>query len=1077
MTIKKNLLTGMLALLACSSGMAQTTASEFNISWIADQHVTGVNREAGHATYIPYATKAQLQADERYERAWVTPERAMTLNLNGQWKFRYVPGSDSGPGDSEFAADYNDQNWTSIQVPMNWEMAGFSKPTYNNTGYPFRNEPPRAMDGYEDHGVDGNNATGFYRRTFDLPSDWADKRVFIHFDGVYSCAVVWVNGQFVGYSQGANNDAEFDITDHVKAGQNQLAVRVYRWCDGSYLEGQDMWRLSGIHRDVYLVATPKVFPRDHYITMLDPNDTGRRCKLSVDLDIDNRDLQDTKKTYRLELIDAEGKTVATVEKEVALSEASTKVNLTTAQLLSLKPWSAESPYLYHVVITQLADGKEEMTFATNYGFRNLKLLNNNQAHYVTINGKRIFMKGTNIHDAHPVYGRYVDVETMLRDVTLMKQANINTVRTSHYPRQPKMYAMFDYYGLYIVDEADLECHGNNSLTRNDQWRDAFVDRNVRMVLRDRNHPSVVFWSLGNENGEGQNMNACYTAVRQLDPRPIHCHGNNSSSDVYSEMYTSVDGARNGTNGRNNKPFFICEYAHAMGQAVGNLVDYWREIEKGNGIVGACIWDWVDQAVYNPTAILTGKVIDANGFHAWTGGYDFDPYVDNNPGRYNDRSFQGNFLNNGIVTPDRAWTSKLTEVKKVYQFVEFTLLAQSGQRISIRNKYPFTNLGDLFYLRYTLLRDGRVVEEGRVDQLNIEPGDVGNVTLPTFRTPTTDGAEYVLTVGLCLKEDKPWAKAGYQLADEQFVIRERQPLSAIDAQGELTVSGRRVTGDGFTVEFNADGALSSYMVDGRQFIRKAPEYNDFRRIDNDTDGKQFQNGVNDGGDGRYDYGTTGISSHTITKQLSVSNGKATLSMKATGSKSNYTVDYTVYANGVLDMRVTFDPQRRGLRRLGLGLQFASGLDNVEYYAKGPWSNYKDRQTGSYLGRYTTTVDGMIDENTHPQTYGDHQDLRELVLTNKTTGAQLRIQTEGMVSFSLSHFDELSWNKNTHYERLHWADLTRYAPIFAHFDYWQRGIGNNSCFSDCCLPHYETPYPGNNQGGNLTYTLRFIPEKAE
>ena len=1080
---KHSILT-LCAALAVGTGIAREARhTEFDISWIADQHVLGVNKEEGHATFIPYESRTALMTDARYERPWETPTKAMTLDLNGTWKFRWVKGTPYGPGVSEFQAEnYDDSKWNDIRVPMNWEMDDrYNLPTYNNTGYPHHNNPPYAIRGYEEHGITDHNATGFYRRSFDLPEGWGDKRVFIHFDGVYSCCAVWVNGKFVGYSQGANNVAEFDLTNFVRQGKNQLSVRVYRWCDGSYIEGQDMWRLSGIHRDVYLYATPKIFVRDHYITTTAQSEDATSGTLQVALELDNRDNAPTPvkrgkknpqiiKTLRMEVLNANGKRIAQTEQAVEVGESLTKVTLTTEPLTNLTPWHTENPYLYNIIITQLADGKEEMVFATKYGFRNIKFVNSGDNRYYAINGKRIFFKGVNAHDTHPLYGRHMDNETMLRDITLMKQANVNLIRTSHYPRHEKMYAMFDAYGLYAMDEADLECHGNTGLTRDTAWTEAFVDRNVRMVQRDRNHPSVIFWSLGNENGSGENMRHCYNAIRKLDSRYIHCHGDNAS-DMYSEMYTSVGSARNLVNGRDGKPFFICEYAHAMGQAVGNLVDYWKIIEGSNAIVGACIWDWVDQTIINPRNIREGKLTDENGYSYWTGGYDYDPWFETHDN--NDKAFQGNYLNNGIITADRKWTAKLIEVKKVYQYVAFTNLKE--KTLTINNKYPFTNLGDLFYLTYSVAKDGVQVEQGKMD-IRIDALQSKQVTLP-YTTAIGNDAEYTLIVGLCLKEDKPWAEKGYRLADEQFVLTKRAPLPAIMAKGKLKVKGNTVTGDNFTVAFDEHGAIKSYIYAGRELLASAPEYNDYRRIDNDTEGKQALRDPNDG-DGGYDYAATGIESYEVTDELSKRQGKAMLTMNAAGNKTNYTVQYTVYPNGVVDMRVSFDPQRRGLRRLGMGMQFASGYEEVEYYAKGPWSNYKDRQTGSYLGRYTTTVRNMVDENTHPQTYGDHQDLRELLLRDATGRVDLRILTQGTVAFSLSHYDELAWNHRTHYNALHWYDLEAQPQLYAHFDYWQRGIGNNSCFSDCCLPHYETPYPGNWQGAEeLTYTLRFVPEAVK
>ena len=1044
---------------------------EFDQAWIFNQNVLGVCKEEGHATFIPYGSRNDLIADKRYETPWLTPEKATFIDLNGTWKFKWVKGTSQGPSESEFqAADLDDSNWDDIRVPMNWEMTGkYNAPTYNNTYYPFRNEPPYARTGFEEHGITDHNATGFYRRDLNIPENWDGKSIYLHFDGVYSNCVVWVNGEFVGYSQGANNDAEFDITNYVKPGKNQLSVRVYRWCDGSYLEGQDMWRLSGIHRDVYAYAVPKTSIRDHYITVSQQSDDATEGCLDIALEIRNREGGRCRKQISIELVDAEGKTVSKIQKEVEIGWRPVKTTISTGKLTGLKPWNAENPYLYNVVISQSDNGREEMVFSTKYGFRNIQEVNDGDNHYYTINGRRIFFKGVNIHDAHSLYGRYVDVETMLKDVTLMKQANVNTVRTSHYPRQAKMYAMFDVYGLYVMDEADLECHGNNSLTRNPEWTEAFVDRNVRMVLRDRNHPSIIFWSLGNENGSGMNMRHCYDAVRALDGRFIHCHGDRAS-DMHSEMYTSIEGVERLVNGRDGKPFYMCEYAHAMGQAVGNLVDYWRIIENSTGIIGGCIWDWVDQTITNPTRINEGRLKDKNGFNYWTAGYDYDPWFENHAN--NDKAFQGNFVNNGIITSDRNWTAKLTEVKKVYQFAEFSSL--EGKTLTIRNKYPFNNLNDMFYLSYSILKNGVEVEKGTVD-IDIPALKSGKVAVP-YKTRIKDDAEYSMIVGLCLKEDKLWADKGYRLADEQFQLTERLPLKEIKAKGKMTVEGNTIKGKNFTVSFNENGAMDSYVVKGVEIIAAAPEYNDFRRIDNDTESKQGLRHNNDGSHG-YDYASTGIETHTITSPLTIKDGVATISMKATGNKANYNVTYTVYGNGVIDMKVTFDPQRRGLRRLGLGMQFAPGYDNAEYFAKGPWSNYKDRQTASYAARYTTGIRDMVDENVHPQTYGDHQELRELLLINTQSKMNLRIQTEGMVSFSLSHYNELDWNHNLHFNELHWYDLKEYPQLFAHFDYWQRGIGNNSCFSDLCLAKYEVPYPGNYQGAEeLTYTLRLIPESA-
>ena len=876
-----------------------------------------------------------------------------------------------------------------------------------------------------------------------IPESWNDKRVFIHFDGVYSAAVVWVNGKYVGYSQGSNTDAEFDLTGFVTTGDNQLSVRVYRWCDGSYLEGQDMWHLSGIHRDVYLVATPKVFVSDHYITS-SLNTAATSGSMSVKLTVDNRNTVSANKTLQVSLLDRDGKEIATGTATYSKSSTAEKT-VTLSGLSNLHPWSAEDPYLYTVVVSQKDEnGAEEMAFSTKYGFKTVTISGTK----LLVNGKRIFVKGVNTQDTHPEYGRAIDMETMLKDIKMMKQANVNTIRTSHYPRQPKMYAMMDAYGLYCVNEADVECHGNQGLASNSSWQTAITDREVRMVKRDRNHPSVLFWSLGNECGAASNFSSAKTEMKKYDSRPIfYCNEDNivDYSDLHSNMYPSVDATSSKSNGYNGKPYFICEYAHAMGQAVGNLKEYWDVIESSNGIIGGCIWDWVDQSIYKPSDLVKGTKTK-NGFHNWTAGYDYNSIAVNwNPVT----GFQGNFLNNGIITPDRAWTSKLTEVKKVYSNVTFS---KNGNTLTVKNKNSFIDLSG-YMLTYQLLCDGCLKEEGILSTPSATAGNSAYVTLPSFSTDNDH--EYLLNVQLRLKNSTLWADAGYIVADEQFSLTGRKEVTAGNHTangGSVSVSRNTVnitTKDGkkSTISFS-NGKLNSWNYNGTDLIYAAPDFNSYRDIDNDRWSGSFQKST----------------STSVTSKLTKEGNVAKMSMSG---GNIYTIDYIIYPDATIDMKVTFNSSSN-YRRVGLGMQFTGGFENVEYYARGPWSNYVDRKTGSYLGRYVTTVDDMIEENIHPQTYGDHQDLRELILSNGNVA--LTIKTGGNVAYSLSHYDETQycgtgdtmWSDGTH-----WYDLTKSNQIFAHFDYWQRGLGNGSCGGDSCLNKYLCP------SGSYSYTLRFTP----
>ncbi len=1080
---------------ATSGGGGTSSNGSFDVSWISNQSKVSDHKEDAHATFIPYASVEQMKADAKhYAEPWQQPDesKAEYINLNGTWKFKYVAGSSSGPGSSEFyAKDLNDNSWDTIRVPLSWEMANYGKPVYTNVGYPFQDKAPNANVGWEKYGVTDHNATGFYRRTITIPETWKDKRVFVHFDGVYSAAVVWVNGKYVGYSQDSNTDAEFDITDFVTTGDNQLSVRVYRWCDGSYLEGQDMWHLSGIHRDVYLVATPKVFVSDHYITST-LNNNATSGSMSVKLTVDNRNAVSANKTLQVSLLDRDGKEIATGT-ETYSGTAKAEKTVTLNSLSNLHPWSAEDPYLYTVVVSQKNENEtEEMAFSTKYGFKTVTISGTK----LLVNGKRIFVKGVNTQDTHPEYGRAIDMETMLKDIKMMKQANVNTIRTSHYPRQPKMYAMMDAFGMYCVNEANVECHGNQGLASNSSWKTAITDREVRMVKRDRNHPSVLFWSLGNECGDATNFSSAKTEMKKYDnSRPIfYCNEdyNVSYSDLHSNMYPTVypigdkQGASSKSNGYNGKPYFICEYAHAMGQAIGNLKEYWDVIESSTGIIGGCIWDWVDQSIYDPEKLVKGQKKSENGFNYWVSGYDYNSIAVNwSPVT----GFQGNFLNNGIVTPDRTWTGKLSEVKKVYQYVKFTQPTADSKSVKIENKYAFMPISsDNFEIGYRVMKDGYLVENGKLESFTtIDAGSSATVTLP-ITTKVEGSAEYLVNVELRVKKPTKenvadwtsWAEEGYSIADAQFSLSKQDtsngtakgtdgtmgfPVLPIYTSkgGSLSVSGNTVSGTDnngkeYSISFS-NGKMMSWTYEGQNLIAAGPDFNSYRDVDNDRwISSSYSNS----------------SSLSVTSALIKSGNNATMSVSGSATGCSYTTDYTFYPDGTVDMKVTFSPSQ-SLARIGLGMQFASGFENVEFYARGPRSNYSDRKTGSYLGRFTTTVDDMVDELIHPQTFGDHEDLRELILTNKTVGVQLGVKVGGRASFSLSHYDETQWCKGTNtmwQTKLHWYDLTRDSQVYAHFDYMQRGLGNNSCGGDQTLSDYVCP-----SSDSCTYTLRFKPQSAK
>lgn len=1009
-----------------------------------DETFFGENKENGHAAYMPYASVSAMKADARYEHPWLEPEGAEYMTLNGVWKLNWVESTANRPGKDVFWGDGADVSaWDEIDVPSCLEMNGYGDPHYVNVNYPFRNNPPiiEMNDGLL-------NSVASYRRSFDIPASWDGKRVFLHFDGIYGAAFVWVNGNYVGYTQSGNNDAEFDVTGYLRAANNNVCVQVIRWSDASYLEGQDMWHMSGIHRDVYLFATPVTFVRDHYITSeLNASDGYTSGKMNVELSMDNRSGVEVEKRVEVSLIAPDGSGVATGEAVFSFvaGEKSATADVLLENLSGLQLWTAETPSLYTVVVVQKdADGKEEHVFSTKYGFRDIEIKNG----LVYINGEKVLFKGANLQDTHPVTGRSVDVETMLNDVKMMKQANMNTVRTSHYPRQAKMNSMFDYYGLYCMDEADLECHKswedgkeNGGITNMASWIPQYVDRTVRMVYRDRNYPSIIFWSLGNESGGGTNFAHTYKAVRDLDPRPIHYEGasraGTAHSDIYSEMYPLIEDVDNHANGKSDtgypyltnskgQPYFICEYAHAMGNAVGNLKEYWDMIESSKYGIGGCIWDWADQSIYDSEDIKNGN-LEVNGMNKYRSGFDY-------PGPH-----QGNFVNNGLVTADRAWSPELTNVKYVYQYVKFLAYDVANRNLTIKNDYDFISL-DNFFMEYSVLIDGEVVESGKVNVPDVAPGTEVTLNVP-YKTEPVNGKEMLLNIELCHKDAQSWVDAGYAVATEQYTLVERDssPLS-VNAGGELTLEktsqGYSVKSSGMEMEFKADGTMLSWVVAGNKLMEVGPEYGNYRWIENDKPTETLD---------QYAVGP-GIKSKSATFKLSDDKKIVNVEVNASTWCSDYKFVYTITADGAMLVDASYTATVSDARRIGMTMEFPASFEQIEYYAYGPFENYVDRRGGSKLGRYYTTVSDMFEPYPKPQSMGNREGLRDLMFFDGEAGVGVKVQTRGNVAFSLLHYSDEHLKRTDHTWELEKGN------VYAHFDCAQKGIGNGSCGNVFTLDKY-------------------------
>ena len=716
---------------------------------------------------------------------------------------------------------------------------------------------------------------------------------------------------------------------------------------------------------------------------------------------------------------------------------------------NVKLWNAEKPVLYTVRIAQFDEnGNEEMAFSTKHGFREIEIKNS----LVYINGERVFFKGVNRHDTHPVYGRAVTTESMLQDVILMKQNNINTIRTSHYPNAAKMYAMFDHYGLYCCDEADLEDHANQSISDRESWIPAFVDRINRMVLRDRNHASVVMWSLGNEAGNGNNFGPCYDEAKRLDARPVHYEGTRSNgnygggrfSDFYSKMYPGQAWMDQNTNDL-DKPMFICEYAHAMGNAIGNLKEYWQKIEASNACIGGCIWDWVDQAIYDPQEMKEGV------YRIHTG-YDY-------PGPH-----QGNFCSNGVIPPTREESAKLKEVKAAHQFVEITMPEINAEygilTLEIKNKYNFTNLKE-FDIVYDVVKNGKIVYTGRTQAPAANPNHSAKTWITAKKATNIEkllknGDEVLITVRLAHREAQTFAPAGHEVAIAQFTLTERGALPVIAPKGAPLASSAAlhevsVGNDKVQVKFDAETAqLTALAFNGKNIIADGQGfvYDNHRWIENDRYGNT-------------DNGLEAKGEIEVVKE----NGNTVVKTVHRGSLCDTEINYTVYPQGIVDIEAKFVPKSGDLRRAGLVCGIDNSLSNIEYYAYGPWENTVDRKDGVVVGRYNAKADGsMAAPYVKPQSSGSREGLRELTLTD-ANGCGVKIETEGNVSFSaLPYTDADLMNAN------HYWDMQKRPYTVLHLDAWMRGIGNASCGHDVgTLPEYCVP------NKEMSYKLRISPVK--
>jgi len=1012
--------------------------------------VLAINKEAPHCTLMPYSSTAKAVRTERAASKW-------HKSLNGKWKFNWSPEPASRPA-AFYKPDYDVSKWDDIPVPSNWQLQGYGVPVYHCEAYPYKVNPPKVMGTppKEYTSFLHRNPVGSYRRTFTVPKKWDGREIFIVFDGVDSAFYLWINGEKVGYSQDSRTPAQFNITQYLREGQNILAAEVYRYCDGYYLEDQDMWRLSGIFRNVYIYAVPTLHIEDFFFnTELD--DKYQDAELTVTAKVKNFNMQKVSSpALEISLLDKESGRMILPDKgsyNIAKKLIGAKLNGVnsqakqeniapdqsveysySAQITNPAKWSAEIPNLYVLVLTLKDEqGKTIEMVSCNVGFRKSEIKDGQ----LLVNGKPVLIKGVNRHEHDPDTGHYVSRESMIEDILIMKQHNINTVRTSHYPDVPEWYDLCDEYGMYIIDEANIESHGmgygDESLAKDPAWKEAHMARTVAMVERDKNHPCIIIWSLGNEAGDGVNTEATSAWIKKRDPsRPIHYERAEEKphTDIVCPMYARIHQIKKYAEKPQTRPLILCEYAHAMGNSVGNLQEYWDVIEKYDHLQGGSIWDWVDQG-------LRKKLPNGQTYFAYGGDY-------------RDFPNSANFCCNGLVQPDRKPNPHLLEVKKVYQDIKVTAEDLAAGKFRVHNKYYFISL-DFVEAQWELTEDGTAITEGSLGALAIEPQQSRVIQLPIENLRVLPGSEYHLKISFVLNKKQPWADKGYVVAWDQFKIpvsaksesqvsMEKLPKLKVSEEGDFV----KVTGRNFTVSFDKKlGVITNWNAYGKELLSSPLVPNFWRAPTDNDDGNKMTKrcGI---------WKQAGAERGVIDFQLSRENSDVVVVKVKSKIAANLTTvenEYKIYNSGqvVVQQKLLPDGELPEIPRFGMQVGLAGRFSQMSWFGKGPHESYQDRKTGAAVGLYSGLVDELDFDYVRPQENGNRSDVRWAGLTDE--------KGDGIAIVGMPTFDISAWpySMQALEAAKHPYELARDDKVTVNIDYKQMGVGGDNSWG--ALPHDE------------------------
>jgi beta-galactosidase len=1014
---------------------------------------TGLNRLPGRATLHPYPDEESALRLDPAGSPWV-------IGIDGTWKFKFFERPELVE-EGEISATLDDTGWDDIVVPGNWTMQGWDRPHYTNVTMPFTQKPPT---------VPQSNPTGVYRTGFDLPTDWEQRRIVVHIGAAESVHYLYVNGAFAGMAKDSRLPSEFDIAALAKPGRNVIAVVVIRWSDGSFLEDQDHWWMAGIHRSVHLYSTGSVYLRDVFGKGdfdVDTGDGSLDVEVSVGSDAD----LDDGWVVACRLLDSDGAEICLKEGYVSRSYRGSGHSVRLlCRFPGVAPWSAESPTLYTASVTLKGPRNNVVeSTAVRVGFRRIEV----SGRQLLVNGQPVLFKGVNRHEHDEKLGKTVTMDSMLADIRLLKQFNFNAVRTSHYPNDSVWYDLCDEYGIYVVDEANIESHHYcDELCQDSRWAQAFLDRGMRMVLRDKNHPSILLWSLGNESGYGMNHDGLAGWIRGYDKsRLLHYEGairherwddnpdaGRYVSDVVCPMYPEVDRIEQWAKATaDDRPLIMCEYAHAMGNSSGNLKEYWETIEGNLGLQGGFIWDWVDQG------LLKGDK-EGNRFWAYGGDYGDEP---------NDR----NFCINGMIWPDRTPHPGMYEFKKVAQPVTVEWADERTGSLRVTNKQHFTDLSWLCGT-WTVDVDGETVSHGEFGPMAVPPQSSAEFD-PGFARPiVADGQECYLTVRFAAIERQPWADAGHEVAWEQLPVEanresravsvQRQTVAADETTDELAV----LVGDVSCIFDSEAGVLKTVSVGATPVITSGPELSIWRGpTDNDgIKGWSGQQGKALGGWLEAGLNETALRNTSFAWDRGP-DGSVAVDIETTGSCGDVTSafthnhQYVISPDGTVAVKNTIHVSDRmpELPRIGIRLVLPSGLERLAWYGRGPHESYCDRKAGAPVGRYKGTVTGQYVPYILPQENGNKTDVRWICLSDNG-GLGVLFVADGVLEASAQHFtaDDL-------FAAFHTNELAMRPEVYLHLDHSQRGLGGASCGPDTLEKYLVRP-------GDYSFSLTIRPVRT-